>query len=508
MSGRAPDNKSYGGNYGNNNNYNSGNSANYNNRNSYGNYNSNISNSYNSRKSPFGSNNNYNNINDANNYGSYNNTTTTTNNNTVVSVETPEQFADPNSISRRETEMRNDMDEVNEMLSLSNHIFTSYSLKPPVQVNILPNRDYSYEEDRIQYYAARISNSIPQYQQQISNRHTDMLESTKFLKLNTQKAVRYLQLTVQNPNAAVKPLIPPVDINAPPRSNNSNSIFGNVGSEGNPFNQKSNPFGGSSNVFGSSNNGGNLGAFGNQNINSSPFSSQQTNSTTTTSSPFGQSGFANTQSTTFGSSGFGGTTATATNPFGASSFNSLTNKPANPFGATAPAPSNNMSTQNTSPFGNSGFSQSGFSQSGFGTSSTNTSNPFGNSSNSSSSNPFGTSSNTTSNPFGGSTTNTTSNPFGGSTTNNTASSFGNTNNSAGGIFSSTNAFQNNNQNSVPSQSSPFGGSQNSGSGYKQCDIGNEQTKLEDVRGEILQMFKANEFQLGKIPDIPPPIELC
>lgn len=72
--------------------------------------------------------------------------------------------------------------------------------------------------------------------------------------------------------------------------------------------------------------------------------------------------------------------------------------------------------------------------------------------------------------------------------------------------------------SIPN-SSPFGGTGGPtfGStfagrqqvGFKQSDIGEEQTKLEDIKSEeILAFFKNDSFKLGMVPDIPPPIELC
>lgn len=455
------------------------------------NYNNNYSNNYN---------NNYNNNNNAyNNYNGrgkspFNNGNNTTSNNTST-VETPQQFCDPRSMGRRETEMRNDMLELEEMLSVSNHVFTSYSLKPPVSNNLLPSRDFSYEEDRLQYYLAKNSNTIPQYQQQVTNRHQDMIDSTKFIKLNTQKCVRYLQLSVQNPNSNPKPLISPIDINASSKSNNSNSIFGNITTT----TTNNNLFGGSSNAFGSSTNTG--GAFSNQNLNSSPFSSLQNNANATNStSPFGQSGF-NKPAGAFGSTGFGASTTNAiSNPFGAS-----------PFTSSTPPP-----TTTNSPFGAVGFGQSGFGKTSSTQTSSNTSNPFGASS-SNISNPFGASSTnnpnpfgaspaaSNTNPFGSSSTNPTPNPFSNATMNNNSGNLGNNTNFNGGAFPNQNVFQNNNQN--PGFGAPFGGNQGN-VGYKQSELGEEQTKLENVTGEILVAFKSEVFELGKVPDIPPPIELC
>ena len=170
-----------------------------------------------------------------------------------------------------------------------------------------------------------------------------------------------------------------------------------------------------------------------------------------------------------------------------------------------------MSSTNTSAaaptvsaFGNSSFGQSGFGNSGFGQSSFATSA-------STSPNAAVPGSSNISNPFGASAPSGNSNAFGTNPSISNNSPFGNTNsvNNNGGIFNSSNVFQNN------SQASPFGGmsGNNFGSrgsaGFKQSDLGEEQTKVEEINSEeILAIFKSNAFQIGKVPDIPPPIELC
>lgn len=486
--------------------------------NNSGNYNNNNNNNNN-----YNYNNGYNNYNNRgrnnNNYGNaYNNNGGNTSGNNPPTLETPQQFCDPRSIGRRETEIRNDMNELQDMLSASNHIFTSYSLKPPVKINILPQRDFSYEEDRLRYYVARNSNSIPQYQQQITNRRKDMMDSINFLRSNTQRAVRYLQLSVQNPNSSPKPLIPPSNLDSPANSTTSGGIFGTLSSSSNsnsvpnnPFNRQVNPFGGGlennpTSSFGTSTASG--GAFGNQSLNSSPFASLQTSATNNnaninsatgnTSSPFGQSGFGNKTTGAFGSYGFGSTSAT--NPFGASPFSSSSTS--NPFGASVPPAGSGSAAPTSSPgFGSSNFGKSGFGNSPFGANSTSTPSVPGISSQQ---NPFGSGvSNSNSAPFGTGSFMSSKSPFGNITSSNTT----------GGVLNNNNVFQ-----SIPNPS-PFGGTGGStfGStfaggqqvGFKQSDIGEEQTKLEDIKSEgILAFFKNDSFKLGMVPDIPPPIELC
>lgn len=439
--------------------------------------------------------------------------------------ETVQQFCNPSSMSKRETEIRNDMTELAEMLELSNGIFTCYSLKPPATTNLISNRDLSYEEARIQYYVAQSSNSIPQLQQELNMKYQDMNNCVSFLKNNTQKSVRYLQLALQNPNVTPKPLIPPFDptsTNSAPGASAGNSIFGSVTANSNPFNSTSNTT--SAPAFGSTNN---------------PFGGV---SAATKSNPFG--GVSASKPNPFGNASastpnpFGGATASG-GAFGASGFGNSLKPTGGAFGSQA-------STFGTSTTTGGAFGNSGFGSLPGGTSTTNTTNPFGSS-------PFGASA--TSNPFGSSTTpatnpatsttaatttsNSTSSPFGtafGSSTtatgafgstgfgSSTAASnpFGNTNNGGFGstltTTSTTTTTNNNNFFQGGAQPSPFGGFAGNNNGfasssqgvsvYKQAGIDEPLTKMEDLGQEIINIFEAATFEIGKVPDIPPPLELC
>jgi nucleoporin NUP42 len=479
-------------------------------------------------------NNNYNNSNNrnfGNTFGNGFNATTNSNDinhNPTPTTETIQQFCDSRSINRKETEIRTDMAELAEMTSINNHIFTSYSLKPPASVNLISDRDYSFEEERVQYYLAQATNTIPQYQQKIVNRKSDMNNSINFMRNNTQKAVRYLQLALQNPSIKPKPLLPALDLNATPSlqssSSTTSSIFGafnnaTTSAQNNPFGtQSSNPFNASSTnsaaAFGSSGFGSSLNKanspFGNQTISSSPFSNVGS-----TAPGFGSSGFASATSASISSNPFGGSV------FGAS--NTVTNV-TNPFSSSISTSTKDASSFGSSGFGSSGFGSSGFGSSGFGNvslnTSTNISNPFGSSAPlPTKTNPVGSPGNgTVSNIFGTPGTRQELSPFGGSSTTSTKNPFGNSNistsnNSVFGNF----GFQNNA--SQPSTTAGFGftasnaslgasSSTPNASVFKQCELGDELTKLEDLGDQILAIFKAESFSIGKVPDIPPPIELC
>lgn len=452
------------------------------------------------------------------------------------------QFCNPSTISQRETEIRNDMNELSESLQVSENIFTSYSLKPPASVNLIANRDLSFEETRIQYYLAQSTNSLPSHQQQLTKRVNDMKSCITFLRNNTQKAVRYLQLALQNPNTTPKPLIPPFDPNVQTNSapvSSANSIFG-LPNSSNPFGgsvSNQSPFGntnssaGTSNPFGVSTNSNKSNPFAGTSNSQSPFT--QLGSSTTSTGAFASSGFTSKPS--------GGAFGSQASPFGNASSS----------GNAGPSTSSGFGS---SGFGSSGFGSSGFGNSGFGASATPTattvSNPFGGSSKLS--NPFGGSTTTT--PAVAGTTGTT--PFGGSGFGNsgfgntklggtgfgstgfgsasTGSGFGksefntqsnppmnNINPFGGQSFSQTSANSTTGgNNTFATNSNPFGSSTQAsfiGSSqtssqpvvfYKQGGIDDPPTKLEDLGDEVVQIFKSEKFELGRVPDIPPPLELC
>ena len=423
--------------------------------------------------------------------------------------ETPQQFCDPKSLTKRQNEMRNDMLELDEMLNISNCIFTSYSLKPPAIANAISNRDFSFEEARVQYYQAQATNTIPQYQQQIANRHNDMKNAVNFIKQNSDKAVRYLQLSLSNQSIPPKPLIPVPDFNVPVSATGSGSIFSTSTSSNvsNPFGGQSNPFGSSANLssggtfgssgFGSSTTGafgnqtsttgafGNqtstTGAFGNQTSVASPFGGSATGKTGLGGGGFGSSGFG---SSGFGSSGFGTKTSGA---FGSVTLSNLAASAQSPFGSspasTTSGPFGGTSSATASTFGvtnsanaTSSFDTGGFGNAGFGK---NLGNAF--KEHSENANTFNRSS----------STNAQSNPFGGVSTGN---AFGNK--VFGGVFGAQ-------------DNSPFGGnSQGNATEFRQSEIEEPKTRIQDLGDKILELFNADTFELGKVPDIPPPLELC
>ena len=261
--------------------------------------------------------------------------------------------------------------------------------------------------------------------------------------------------------------------------------------------------------------------------NSKPAATTSAFGAPSTGSAFGSTGFGNPQATTssgsaFGSSGFG--KPSTGSAFGSSGFGNAPSGSA--FGSSA--------FGNASTSGASGTT--GFGQSGFGLSTNNTSSlPFGNLNNDNKVSPFGaTNNNNSSGAFGASGfgTGAASNPFG-SAAEKGASPFGTTSNQ-----STTLAFgTSNNSNLVFGQSSSNGnafgssnnppqqfGSGNNGSGFTnnaapfgqsgfdslsvQPPQASNDTSLDEYDPKVLEAFSATKFELGRIPEVPPPTALC
>lgn len=304
---------------------------------------------------------------------------------------------------------------------------------------------------------------------------------------------------------------------APAASTNSgfgNSGFGTAGfgssATGGAFGSQKPSSGFGSAGFGQSGGsafGSGAGAFGLQsgNKSQSPFSSS--------------SGPPATNST---SGGFGSTTATSA--FGNSDF-----------GASKP---NDASGFGSSGFGSSGFGSSGFGQSGFGStqpsafgqqnnqasnSTFNTTGTFG-----ASSSPFGTVQTNTPSAFGNATTDTkqnttAANPFGsqsafGQPVQAATSGFGQNTPAVGQSLSGIGGFS-----SSASTNSAFGTSNNStqlpnsaasaagggfGGGFGGAQPASNTAALDKFDPEVAKAFLAARFELGKIPEVVPPPQVC
>jgi len=287
-------------------------------------------------------------------------------------------------------------------------------------------------------------------------------------------------------------------------ANTAASPFGQASSTAKPagsaFGQST--FGQSSfgqSAFGSTNSNDKAGAgsaFG-----QSAFGSANNNDKAGTGSAFGQSAFgASTAAPAFGQSGFGGTPSntntTAAGTTDSAATGSITKSPFGTFG----------SSSNTSAFGQSAFGQSSFGQAASNTTNSSSANT-GSTTGGSAFGAFGNQAPTdnagaTSSPFGKATAGTS--PFG------QTSAFG------------SSAFGQANNTTKPASSGGFGAfSGNAGFGstapaisaavpvrrLNQGGPGETLPKLADLHELVREAFEATEFELGKIPDTVPPLEV-
>lgn len=514
-----------------------------------------------------------------------------------------EKFVSPNTLYDKTSQIKQDLSDYK--LLQSNPVLSSYGLGFPAVNNLIPGRDLSYEEVRLQYLEAVASNSISEYERNIEARRKDMDYCIDHLRGQEQHAARYQQKSAEPNVGPAKSFIPlSLEENIAQFSNPGNNAFGSANNQSNPFGattfgnaSSSGAFGAQLNPFESKPNiGSGFGnsGFGNSNTNNqSAFGGGATAgafgkpaSTTTsafgapsTGTAFGSTGFGSAQpaassGSAFGSSGFGNTKPAATtsafgapstgSAFGSTGFGSAqpTTSSGSAFGssgfgnskpaATASAfgaPSTGTAFGSTgfgnppsgSGFGSSGFGSastssgsapgtSGFGQSGFGQSANNTTNlPFGNLNNDNKASPFGSTNNnnstsafgagglraglTGSNPFGSSEGKGAS-PFGTMTSQNTTLAFAssaNTNLAFGQSSSNGNAFGA--SNNTPQQ---FGSGSN-GSGFSNNSVplgqsgfgsSSNDTSLDEYDPKVLEAFSAAKFELGKIPEVPPPLTLC
>lgn len=257
-------------------------------------------------------------------------------------------------------------------------------------------------------------------------------------------------------------------------------------------------------LSGSSAFGSGTGAFGTQS-NANPLGS---NNVTTTANT-GAGGFGiNTTTSAFGSSGFGASKPNNASGFGSSGFGS-SGFGLSGFGSTTssafgqqPNPASNAVSKTPSAFGAS--------PSSFGTTTTNTPSAFGSATatantnqNSTAANPFGS---TTQSAFGQPAQPATSG-FGGF--GQTSAASGQKSSAFGGFASSTTtpAFGASNNSMQPSTNGASVGS-TSQFGGTQAANNSAAKSLDKFDPEIAKVFLATRFELGKVPEVVPPPQVC
>lgn len=443
-------------------------------------------------------------------------------------------------------------------------VLTCYGLSEFAVNNLIAGRDVSLEELRIQHMEAVQNNKVDDLLRQIDLKKKDMQYCIGVVREKDSVAARYQQVGITRGN--IKPFIPKtVEESMRDLQNTGGNAFG----AGNQFGQGSNAFG-ASNPFGAGNTSGNSSGFGSNGFGSSSTPSAFGNlsagfgatgfgatakaaptggafEATTTAAPsggaFGSTGFgalSNTglafgagafgqQSTNtgFGASSFGNSTAT-TKPFGGSTggaFGSTgfgsTGFGLQNTGATNGFGTSQQSTGATGGFGSTGFGSAGFGNSGFGANAPTAPSAFGQSAATNPS-PFGQASTSTTAPFGqaettgfgkAATTSTASpfgqsQPFGAITS---AAPFGQTQKTENpfGTTTSASAFG-----AAPAQNgSAFGASAFGASTQPPQPFGapsdtNTPQGLEDLDPDVVKAFMAANFELGKIPDVAPPPQVC
>lgn len=328
---------------------------------------------------------------------------------------------------------------------------------------------------------------------------------------------------------------------------NTQSAFGAAaaGAFGKPASTTTSAFGApstgsafGSTVFGSAQPTASPGSFGSSGFgNSKPAATASAFGAPPTGSAFGSTGFGSAQPTAssgsaFGSSGFGNSKpASATSAFGDPSTVSA-------FGSTGFGNPPGGSAFGSSGFGNASTSSgsapgtSGFGQSGFGQSTNNTTNlPFGNLTNDNKASPFGaTNDNNSTSAFGAGST--SSNPFGSSAgkgatpfgtmsnqnetlafalSTNTNLAFGQSSSNGSAFGASNNTPQQfgsgNNGSGFANSSAPLGQSGFGSTSAQPSNVSND-TSLDEYDPKVLEAFSAAKFELGKIPEVPPPVTLC
>jgi nucleoporin NUP42 len=470
-----------------------------------------------------------------------------------------EKFISPNTLYDKTSQIKQDLSDYK--LLQSNPVLSSYGLGFPAVNNLILGRDLSYEEIRLQYLEAVASNSFPEYERSIEARRKDMDYCVDHLRGQEQVAARYQQKSAEPNVGPAKPFIPlSLEESIAQLSNPGNKAFGSANNQSNPFGattfgnaSSSGAFGAQPNPFESKpNTGSGFGnsGFGNSNTNTqSAFGAAAAGafgkpaSTTTsafgapsTGSAFGSTVFGSAQPTassgSFGSSGFGNSKpASATSAFGDPSTVSA-------FGSTGFGNPPGGSAFGSSGFGNASTSSgsapgtSGFGQSGFGQSTNNTTNlPFGNLTNDNKASPFGaTNDNNSTSAFGAGST--SSNPFGSSAgkgatpfgtmsnqnetlafalSANTNLAFGQSSSNGSAFGASNNTPQQfgsgNNGSGFANSSAPLGQSGFGSTSAQPSNVSND-TSLDEYDPKVLEAFSAAKFELGKIPEVPPPVTLC
>ncbi|KAH3902058.1 uncharacterized protein SCODWIG_00052 [Saccharomycodes ludwigii] len=301
--------------------------------------------------------------------------------------EAVQYFTSDNLVGKIESEIVSDIN-ISAKAIKSNPLLSSYSMPNPCTVLLIePSRELSPEELRWKYYDAKQKNSLTAYENEIKAREADMQKCMEYIKNNSKKAARYLQIGTKNnlqnaQSGNLKPFIDfPIDFNNV--SSSTSQPFGQIAS---PFGQPTNS------AFGTPSFGSSQGNSSSGSVFGTPSFSNNTNSNADASNVFGKPAFGATNNangtgigSAFGAPTFGSTVTSnnansnsAGSAFGAPAFGTPAFG-ATSFGSTA-APNNNNNNSVGSAFGAPAFGSTTVSNNSTAFNSTttlNAANPFG-----------------------------------------------------------------------------------------------------------------------------------
>ncbi|KAL6945202.1 hypothetical protein ACO0QE_002650 [Hanseniaspora vineae] len=477
------------------------------------------------------------------------------------------EYLQQSSLQRLNQEILNDMKSAMSEMQVD-PLTSAYSPGYPGKVLIIDqSRELSSQEIRWKHYQAQQSNSISQHEQEMKARRADVGKCLLFVKSNSLKAARYSQLGTDNLSknmssaSSMKPFIdfePNFSSNVSSFGTSSTTKSGNIFGTSQQLGQAATSNSAVGNPFGSSPfaNAGNTASSGTSAFGTPAFSNSSFSANNNTTS----GGFGGATTGAFGAPAFGTNSNSA---FGAGNTNNGTSAFGTPSFKTANGTGQNNAANPTSAFGASPFGANASTTQTFGNQSTNTGSVFGNAAFSANTQTANNGTQPSAAPFGSSAFG--SNAFGSGAFGNSpfaaaseksvnagAMPSGNTANTAtvfGQPAFSSNSF--NSQGSAQAQpnltsnaapqnvNNGFGGqgaansSQNATSfagfsfgaaGAQEANGNNsgiqnrrfvqglpdpsiKNCTKEDLPNTVLEQFSKPSFDLGRVPDCPPPFEL-
>ena len=115
-------------------------------------------------------------------------------------------FVSDAKLDELERQMREDLSDYTKFASRP--ALSSYGLGQPAVNNVISGRDLSFEEARVQYMAAVAANAVPQFERDMHARQQDMQQTIAGLRGRERMAARWQQKSAENPQATIRPFTP------------------------------------------------------------------------------------------------------------------------------------------------------------------------------------------------------------------------------------------------------------------------------------------------------------